>query len=670
MSVVTPTGTPDALFDEPYVDIDEWRDEPIRHRYVHGGFENTNARFALHFPVAERYEGRFFQPIFAVPGSEHMSSGESLGGFGGGSIEFALASGGYLVESNQGSLNAFSADDWTVTGYRTSAAVARYSRHVAADMYGTHRPYGYVFGGSGGSYKTMSCFENFPGLWDGAVPYVTGTPMSVPNMFTVQNLAMEVLRGKFPMIVDAIEPGGSGDMYASLSAEERTILAEVTRMGFPPRAWFDVDRIASHFHGVWALLVDNVMRWDPQYFDDFWTLPGYLGANPPDWLTRARVQHKATVTKLVTAAEADSMRIPLPRLQGIGADSGRAAAFYVDNLPEGSLQGATVTITSGKAQGQVLSIVDTIGGLVVPSFGQDHPNGLQGLAPGDEVLIDNATYLASLTYHRHQVHPDFPQWDQFQAAGQPIYPQRPKLMGPRSVRWNCGSVQTGRFAGKMIVVQTLMDEAAYPANADYYRRLASTALSSQLDENYRLWFIDHAMHGEPMADVNDSLARTTHIVGYRGVIQQALRDLAVWVEKGLAPPPSTEYALNDCQVVVPATAAERRGLQPVVDLSVNGGVRAEVSAGQSVEFYAVAEVPAGAGAIVGAEWDFEGTGEFPVKTPGLDGDLSRIALRTSHAFDAPGTYFPVVRITSQRQGDARTPFGRIQNLGRVRVVVV
>ena len=62
----------------------------------------------------------------------------------------------------------------------TSAAVARYSRQVAAEMYGDHRPFGYVYGGSGGAYKTISCVENHLGVWDGALPYVHGTPKSIP----------------------------------------------------------------------------------------------------------------------------------------------------------------------------------------------------------------------------------------------------------------------------------------------------------------------------------------------------------------------------------------------------------------------------------------------------------------------------------------------------------
>ena len=196
-----------------------------------------------------------------------------------GSIEFAVDSGAYLVESNLGRPNPFPGDDPTMAGYRASAAVARYSRVLAAEMYGEHRPYGYVYGGSGGGFKTISCFENTTDVWDGAVPFVIGTPMSMPNVFSVQAHAMRLLRDKFPDIVDAIEPGGSGDMYAGLTVEQREALAEVTRMGFPPRSWFDVERVARGYTACGPCSPTTSSSCDPGYFDDFWTVPGYLGAD-------------------------------------------------------------------------------------------------------------------------------------------------------------------------------------------------------------------------------------------------------------------------------------------------------------------------------------------------------------------------------------------------------
>ena len=42
--------TVDTLFKKPYIDVDEWRNTPVRYRYVHGGFEGTQTRFSFYFP--------------------------------------------------------------------------------------------------------------------------------------------------------------------------------------------------------------------------------------------------------------------------------------------------------------------------------------------------------------------------------------------------------------------------------------------------------------------------------------------------------------------------------------------------------------------------------------------------------------------------------------------
>ena len=63
----------DPLFQEPYVDIDEWRDTPVRHRYVHGGFTGTDMRFSYYMPPKEKFDGRFFQYVTPVPDNENLS---------------------------------------------------------------------------------------------------------------------------------------------------------------------------------------------------------------------------------------------------------------------------------------------------------------------------------------------------------------------------------------------------------------------------------------------------------------------------------------------------------------------------------------------------------------------------------------------------------------------
>jgi hypothetical protein len=656
--------TTDAMFKEPYIDVDEWRDKPVRHRYVHGGFKGTYARFSFYFPPKEQYQGRFFQHNTPAPSSENLEQ-QSVGEED--KIGFSIASGAYFIETNEGGPGATGA----VAGYLVNAAAARYSRTVAAQMYGPHRTYGYAYGGSGGGFKTISGFENSD-AWDGVVPYVIGSPEAIPNVFTVRMLALQVLHDKFPSILDAVEPGGSGDMYDGLNEEEKSALQEVTRMGFPPRAWFNYKTIGE---GAFPVLFPIVRMLDPTYFShDFWSVPGYLGANPPAYLQRARVQLKTRITKVLTVENPETSKA----LGGVDTawkqmQAEAPVAFEVERVPEGKIEGAYLYFKSGGAAGKDLAIGKIVGKTVaigINPFAATDTATLKAIKAGDEVQIDNSDFLAAQTYHRHQVPtPDFYVWDQFRGPdGKPLYPQRPKLIGPMITYGGAGSLQSGKFKGKMIVVESLMDQDAFPWQADWYRTKVKENLGSHLDDNFRLWFTDRAIHGD-----QEKQEDPTQTVSYLGILQQALRDLSQWVEKGVPPPPSTSYKVVDGQIVVPATAAERHGIQAVVSLTANGGTRAEVPVGKRVKFSASVELPPNTGKVVAAEWDFEGQGTFPVVEQmskiKSSGSGSRITLTTTYSFSTPGTYFPTIRATSQRQGDPHTPYGRVHNLGRVRVVV-
>ena len=63
--------------------LEEWRDTPVRHYYVYGGFHGTDingeneARFALYFPEKEKYEGRFFQYLSPAPESENATESQT-----------------------------------------------------------------------------------------------------------------------------------------------------------------------------------------------------------------------------------------------------------------------------------------------------------------------------------------------------------------------------------------------------------------------------------------------------------------------------------------------------------------------------------------------------------------------------------------------------------------
>ena len=399
----------DPRFNQPYIDVREWRDEPAdapvfpggittqqggaapfkaRHLYVHGGFTGTDAKFSFCFPPADEYEGRFFQATHQLLAGEEATPRN---------VAFALASGGYSVQTNMGGRdNPRTAEagvhgqaDTTIRGYRVNAEAAKYSRVVAAEIYGPHRTYGYLYGGSGGAYQTVTSAEMTTGVWDGFVPYVMGSPQSIPNCFTVRVNALRVLKDKWPSIIDAIEPGGSGDPYAGLNDEERAALEEATRTGFPPAAWFNY---VPQGGGPLVLVASYVPVLDPSYLDDFWSKPGYLGTDPTSSVRAARVQHEATVVDVLT--------------------DGRTR-LRLSSVPTDDLTGADLIITSGAAAGKTASLgrVDSDGkghiGLVFEPVGDTidvmaDPSVVDSIEAGDEVRIDNSRFLALQTYHRHQ----------------------------------------------------------------------------------------------------------------------------------------------------------------------------------------------------------------------------------------------------------------------------
>ena len=177
----------DSFFGPAWVDVDEWRDTPVRHRHVHGGFEGTDTRFSYYFPPPEQWRGRLLQTLEGGNGGHEHTAQSGVGTMAG--IAFAAASGAYLVESNQGHIGSdlsIMFSEPTVHAYRASAQSARYSHELAAEMYGAAPHHGYVYGGSGGSARVILCLEQCPDVWQGAVPFITGHASSWSLGFSVQ----------------------------------------------------------------------------------------------------------------------------------------------------------------------------------------------------------------------------------------------------------------------------------------------------------------------------------------------------------------------------------------------------------------------------------------------------------------------------------------------------
>jgi hypothetical protein len=279
----------------------------------------------------------------------------------------------------------------------------------------------------------------------------------------------------------------------------------------------------------------------------------------------------------------------------------------------------------------------------------------------------NRWNIANRFYYRYQIPAASEGWiglNQFRKPdGTPLYPQRPvkapNFGGPVSGN----AAFDGSIKGKVIAVSNLYDTDALPLHTDWYRKRIEASLGNTAADNYRVYFNDHADH----QDAPVTGERAKHLVDWYGMAEQALRDVAAWAEKGVTPPASTNYQVTDAQIVVPDNADARRGIQPTVNLTTQGKDSVTIKAGQAIKLQAKAQVPAGAGEIVKAEWDFHGDGVY------TDAPLTRtgnvVTLQASATIDTPGTYFVALRVSSERNGDTTAKFALAQNLDRIKVIV-
>ena len=663
----------DDYFSQPYIDVREWRDTPVRHYYVHGGFKGTEkngneVRFTFYYPEKEKYEGRFFQYVSPAPederSCEHLTGEDDR-------IGFALTHGAYFVVTNQGGF---------VTGdgarlYRSSANGAEFSRKIARELYDyDHRPCGYIFGGSGGSFKTIGCMEMTEGIWDGGVPYVIANPMATPNVFCARVRAMRVLGEEgLKKVVDAMEPGGSGNIYEGLNEEQQTILREASKMGFPDRGWFSWPHMGD---GALMVLAPTIYNVYPQYFTDFWTKEGFEGANPASSEARARVQFVTTVSELIPIKKDDNEEkytsVDNSWLNTMIGNQNTPQIRLSELPPEDAyLFHCRLRVVSGDAKGKETPVDTITDGVVTVSSsfdGSNINNALEGLKVGDQIMIDNSDYLAMQTFQRHQV-PDatYPMYDQYRdEVGNPLYPQLPVLIAPFIAMGGGGCVPTGDIHGKVISVCSLQDESALPWHGDWYRQAVNRHKEGDEANWFRLYYNDNCIHDDRAAHLDDR----QHQVDYLGVLHQALLDLAKWCEEGVEPVATTNYTYNDGQIIIPETAKERGGLQPVVTALANGEKCVTVKVGEKIHFTATIEVPENAGKVSSAAWDFENTHRYDhLETLILEAEGTVAKVATDYAYDTPGTYFPVIKVQSSKSGDLEDIYVQCRNLDSVRIIV-
>lgn len=651
----------DPNYSQPVVDLETDVTTPVPLHKVSGHFVNssnvdTGKKFNIYLPPKKNWDGRFFQYVYPLDGENATDL----------NVSFGAASGAFTLQTNGGS------------GYRVDAAAAKFAKTFAANYYGTSKKiYGYVWGGSGGSFQVIGAAENTTGVWAGAVPFILGTPSSIPNTFLIRAFARLALHDKAQQIGDAVRPGGSGNPYKGLTEAETAALHEVTSFGVPLRGWEDPAYLLGRDPLYLLNFMGTIKAFDPGYADAFWSQPGYLGTEQSplgDVFRAAKVDQRVTVTAVGGPADAPTSLVLADAPANPGDTGFEVTAYQPDGVtPIGTVTGlldpATKTFTVAAGNNAAL---------------------LGSVVAGSQVRIDNRWEIAVTSYHRHQVPGDpvtapkdldYSQFNQFRNPdGTPRYPQRRTASGltvgaliAQSV--SGGAAYSGNITTKMILVDNRLDLDAHPIMADWYAKRVQGAKGKRFDDTFRIWYQDNADHQDakvsavpPNPDEFPGSNRATRLVGYFGVLQQALRDVSEWAEKGSAPPKSTPYSVKDNQIVVKQKDAERGGVQPVVDLSVGrSNDRIDVVVGQKVTFKATITVPPKAGKVVATDWDFLGMGTY-TPTP-FGRPRQTVDVKATFTYSAPGTYFPSLRVGSERNGDTTTPFAVAQNLDRVQVVV-
>ncbi|KAI1064463.1 hypothetical protein LB506_007953 [Fusarium annulatum] len=628
----------DPIYSRPVIDSEAHETLPIPHLRVSGHFEGTVVDFNIYLPD-NGWEGRFFQLVHPLQNS--TASDREIG--------FGADSGGYTVRASG------------LPTYRGDAATAKFSMVIASEHYKpkANKIHGYIYGGSGGSLVTVGAMENTIGIWSGAVTLIQAVPVSINN-WSVRALAGLVLQNKSAEIEEALRPGGSGDVYSTFSHTERKVFEEATALGVPIKGWetfYETGASESLWESIRSVSGSAVMRMDPTYVEDFWNQPGYLGTEKSKLGDMVR-EEMLDYETLITSIKYDVNNVPVELTVGEAPKSTRA--YWLDIIIM-SKDGEEIGKITAKGQDNSDNKTVTL-----------HPNNdtaaLSLLQKGTQVHIRNRMFLAMHALHRYSLpkRAGFYGYDYLRDSKRtPIYPQRSVLVAEQITRSASGGATfSGKFNGKMIVMDNLLDVDAFPWHADWYKHQAREVYGDDIDNKFHLHYTENADH--QMGPVEGP--KSYRVVEFTGIYEQHLRDLSIWCETGTYSSTPTNYTIHNGQVHLPATAPERKGIQPVVGLTVDGSKQVEVKAGTTVNFRVHVGVPPGAGKVVFSQCDFEGTGNFVKESFGAV--AQSVEFTVSYTYHRHGIFFPAVRAASRKEGNMDSPYGLALNMGWTKVVVI
>jgi hypothetical protein len=618
--------------------------------------------FSVYLPPASMWQGRFWQNEYPLNSATPSNS----------DITAAAASGAYMIQvtGNNG-----------LYGYRPDAAAAKWAKAFAATFYNySNEIYGYNFGGSGGSYTTTGAAENTTGIWEGTQVLVDGGPADLPDAPAELSKAVAALRPVLPTIVNAEQPGGSGNPYAGLTPTQSAALTEISQFGMPLSGW-ETNGTSS----VIGALAGTIAADDPTYARDFWSKPGYenSSATLPAWAQALLVDAEEPISS-VTPSTGTPTSFTVSATPPIPSNA-PSQEYSVD-----SSFGAPLTGGFGTLVGTYSAATKTF----TLTAGSNSQSVLNQIQVGNDLQIDNFTQMSLLFYAEHEVPTTQTQgsvlpafsgatgtglyatglgsFNQFLSPdGQPdAYAQRPfNTDDYLSLQQAGGGTFTGQINDKVVVDDMQLDSSAYDDTADWYSQRVDQAMGATAYSNqFRVYINANAQHASNTALTGQ---KATTQISYNGIQYQDLRDLAAWAENGTAPPASTNYNVSNEQVTLSGNAATQGGFQPVVSETADGVSNDVVPTGATVNLAATATAIPNTGTFTSAVWDCSGsagTGTFPLSSTIPPGQTS-VSLTQTCTYPTAGVYFPTIRVATQRQGDPTEGNTQVYNLGRTRVVV-
>ncbi len=476
--------------------------------------------------------------------------------------------------------------------------------------------------------------------------------MSYPSFFTfydsITALTVLILGDKIKDVVDATDPGGSGNPFTTLNNNlQKEALARLYQSGFPRGAEAQLGP-----NPFWSYSMQILP--DPKHWETFWVEPGFEGSDDDPIVKSLLIEEDIEVEELLKVNQIRSLIVENALDEGLLRDLRFSKEANIGIKVKCKNPGKYVGCTMQLPNGRKMYCTHNVDNVLVALFSR---HSLDDVELGDKIHIDNRRLVAFSHHHRHFVSNHYPEMKNFFVDGNPIYK-------PSSRSLDYIPVPSGKFHGKMIIIQNAQDCDACPSNARAYIRSVKNHLGKSLEKYFRIYWTENACHIQPLTPLE-----STRYIQWGSIVSQAMNDLIKWIEEGISPPPSTRYNFNIHSALrLPKHASERKGIQPTVQLNIKGKKSTHVKVDQTIILEGEAEAPPNTGYFIRLEWDFAGLGKFSHREE-LSGTENKIKTTVSHEYSQPGTYFVTFRVLLERNGNKHDIIHHIINQSRVRVVV-